>query len=68
MSPKIPVFVILLIFMVFFLIQNTQVVEIRFLLWSIQASRVLIYLSIFVTGVITGWLGNSLRRWYRLKA
>lgn len=66
MSMKVVVFSILLVFMAFFLVQNTQIVQIKFLIWSIEASRVLIYLSIFLLGVATGWLGNSLRRWYKL--
>ena len=67
MSLKVAATIILMVFMGFFLLQNTEVVEIDFLFWSIQASRVLVYLGIFLTGVLVGWLGNSLHRWHNKK-
>jgi len=44
-----------------FVLQNMEVVRVDFLLWSIEASRVIIYLTIFLIGALVGWLGKSLR-------
>lgn len=53
---KTIVFVILAALIFLFVIQNTQVVETRFLLWTISMSRSLLLLGTFVIGVIAGWL------------
>ena len=42
-----------------FVLQNMEVVSVEFLIWQIQASRVIIYLSIFLIGALIGWLGRS---------
>jgi len=49
-----------LILMGIFVIQNMQVVSVDFLIWSLQASRVIIYLTIFLIGAVVGWLWKSL--------
>jgi len=49
--------IVVLLFAVFVL-QNTQVVEVRFLFWQTQASRALVLLITFVGGLITGWLSR----------
>ena len=61
MSLKMFIAVVLLLLMGVFVIQNMEVVEVDFLLWSIEASRVIIYLTIFLLGAITGYIGKSLR-------
>ena len=38
-----------------FVIQNVTVVEIKFLLWSIEMSRSLLYFIILVIGLLCGW-------------
>ena len=53
---KTIVFVILAVLILLFVIQNTQVVETRFLVWTISMSRSLLLLGTFVIGVIAGWL------------
>jgi uncharacterized integral membrane protein len=53
---KTIVFVILAVLILLFVIQNTQVVETRFLLWTISMSRSLLLLGTFIIGVIAGWL------------
>jgi uncharacterized integral membrane protein len=53
---KIIVFVILAVLILLFVIQNTQVVETRFLVWTISMSRSLLLLGTFIIGVIAGWL------------
>jgi len=53
---KTIVFVILAALILLFVIQNTQVVETRFLVWTISMSRSLLLLGTFIIGVIAGWL------------
>jgi len=52
--------VIVLIFAIF-IVQNAQVVEVRFLFWKAQASRALVLLGTLLLGLIAGWLS----RWVR---
>ena len=47
---------------VIFVIQNVAVVEIKFLLWSFEMSRSLLYFIIITIGIISGWLLNSYHR------
>jgi uncharacterized integral membrane protein len=53
---KTIVFAILAALILLFVIQNTQVVETRFLVWTISMSRSLLLLGTFIIGVIAGWL------------
>jgi len=53
---KTIVFVILAVLILLFVIQNTQVVETKFLVWTISMSRSLLLLGTFIVGVIAGWL------------
>ncbi len=53
---KSVIFVILAVLILLFVIQNTQVVETRFLVWTISMSRSLLLLGTFIIGVIAGWL------------
>lgn len=45
---------------VIFVLQNTEVVEIRFLFWTLSMSRVLIILLLLAIGMLAGWLLHSL--------
>lgn len=47
-----------------FVIQNVTVVEIKFLLWSIEMSRSLLYFIILAIGILCGWFlkGHSTHR------
>jgi len=47
---------------VIFVIQNVAVVEIKFLLWSFEMSRSLLYFIIIAIGIVSGWLLNSYHR------
>ena len=47
---------------VIFVIQNVTVVEIKFLLWSFEMSRSLLYFIIIAIGIVSGWLLNSYYR------
>lgn len=42
--------------LVVFLIQNTEVVEVRFMFWSTSMSRALMIFFVFAFGIIAGWL------------
>ena len=64
-NTQLTIIVVAIALVLIFVLQNMQVVAIDFLFWQIRASRVIIYLSIFLLGVLTGWLGKSLRRWRR---
>jgi putative membrane protein len=59
---KTIVFVILAVLVLLFVIQNTQVVETRFLVWTISMSRSLLLLGTFIIGVIAGWLMRRPKR------
>lgn len=62
---RLPLITLLLLLMTLFIIQNIRVVEVHFLFWTVQASRAVIYLSIFAIGALSGWLGNTLHRWHK---
>ncbi len=55
-------FAILVAFVLIFVIQNTQVVEVQFLIWKLSMSRALILLGTFLIGIISGWLARRPRR------
>lgn len=45
---------------VVFVLQNTEVVGIRFLFWTLSMSRVLLILLFLAVGVLIGWLLHGL--------
>jgi uncharacterized integral membrane protein len=53
---KIIIFFILVILVVLFVLQNTQVVEAQFIAWKVSMSRSLLLLGTFLVGIIAGWL------------
>ena len=53
---------IALLLMLIFVLQNMEVVSVEVLVWRIQASRIIIYLAIFLIGFFIGWIGRSLHR------
>jgi putative membrane protein len=55
------VFVILVIIMVLFVLQNTQVVDVQLLVWKVTMSRALMLLGTFVLGMVAGWLVGRFR-------
>jgi len=55
------VFVILVIIMVLFVLQNTQVVDVQLLVWKVTMSRALMLLGTFVLGIVAGWLVGRFR-------
>lgn len=59
---RVVLLVLALLFAVF-VIQNAQVVEVRFLFWGTQASRALVLVGTFFLGIIVGWFTS----WFRKK-
>lgn len=62
MSPKLIFGLVLIVLVAIFITQNTQVVEIKFLLWKMEMSRSLLLLGTLITGFILGAIGCKLRR------
>ena len=59
MKIKLSLGAVLLIFVVVFTLQNSEVVNINFLFWSFSLSRALMIFLVFITGVLLGtFLGN----------
>jgi len=61
MTPKRILILTIGVLFAVFVVQNTQVVELRFLFWSTQASRALVLLGTFILGLIAGWFTGRLR-------
>ena len=62
MNWKLIVLIIAIVCMAIFVFQNMTIVQVQFLFWRLEASRVVIYLSLFLIGFGVGWIGNSMRR------
>ena len=60
MSTKFVFILILIGLFVLFIVQNVAVVEITFLFWSFQVSRVLLLFLALLIGMIIGWILHSL--------
>lgn len=56
------VFGILVALVIVFVLQNTDVVEVKFLVWTKSMSRALILLLTFLIGLVAGWLGTRFRK------
>ncbi len=54
MTPKRVALLVMVLLFVVFVVQNAQVVEVRFLFWKTQASRSLVLLGTLVVGLIIG--------------
>ncbi len=55
---------LLVVFFVFavFVVQNVEVMEVRFLFWHVGASRALVLIGTFGFGLLAGWLTVWLRK------
>ncbi len=56
MTPKRIVLLVLGFLFAIFVVQNAEVVQLRFLFWSTQASRALVLVGTFVLGLVIGWM------------
>jgi uncharacterized integral membrane protein len=59
MKPKLVVSAALILLIALFAAQNHEVVELRFLFWSLAMSRVVLLTLVFVVGGVCGWLLKS---------
>lgn len=46
---------------VVFAVQNYEVVELRFLFWTLAMSRALMLFLVFAIGIVLGWLVRGLK-------
>ena len=53
------IFLTLIALVLIFVVQNTQVVEFKFLVWTISISRALMLFGALATGVLAGWILKS---------
>ena len=60
MTPKRIALLVLGILFAIFVFQNAEVVQLRFLFWSTQASRALILVGTFALGLACGWMSTWL--------
>jgi len=50
------IFICLIALILIFVVQNTQVVEFKFLVWKITISRALMLFGALAVGVLAGWI------------
>ena len=62
MTPKRISFLVLGLLFATFIIQNAEVVQVRFLFWSTQASRAIVLIGAFVLGGIVGLVAGRMSR------
>ncbi len=55
MNPKLITILGLITLAAIFIVQNTDVVELRFLFWKIDMSRALMFAFLTLIGIGTGW-------------
>ena len=55
MNIKLIVVLVLAGLAVIFIVQNVTVVEVRFLLWSVEISRALLMFLLLAVGIVIGW-------------
>lgn len=59
MKTKLILTLVAIVFVVLFVLQNTAVVEIHFLLWHLSMSRALLIVVFVAVGMVIGWLLRS---------
>ena len=53
------IFIGLIAIVLIFVVQNTQVVEFKFLIWTISISRALMLFGTLAIGITAGWILKS---------
>lgn len=56
MNPKLFGTILLIALVSIFIVQNADVVELRFLLWKTAMSRALMFIFLVLSGIAIGWL------------
>ncbi len=59
---KLTVGLLLAAIIVFFTLQNVEIVELRLLLWKLSMPRALMIFSVLVVGIVLGWILSELKR------
>jgi len=62
MTPKRVALLVVFFLFAIFVVQNVEVMEVRFLFWRTGASRALVLVSTFGLGLLVGWLMLWLRK------
>lgn len=62
MRVKIAIAAVLLVLVTVFAAQNSQVVEIRLLMWTVEISRALLIYLMLVIGMVIGWFMRAIWR------
>lgn len=56
MKPKWVIILILLVFVIILIVQNTQVIVYRFLFWQVGASQIMLVPLVLLVGFVIGYL------------
>jgi len=56
MKPKVIVVLVLLAISLIFILQNSKVVTIQLLFWTVSASRIILILGLLFIGFVVGFL------------
>ncbi len=62
MTPKRVALLVVFLLFAIFVVQNVEVMEVRFLFWRAGTSRALVLVSTFGLGLLAGWLMLWLRK------
>lgn len=62
MKLRLVVTAILLLLVILFALQNSEVVEVEFLIWGVSIPRSLLIFLVLLIGFVTGWFVRGLVR------
>ena len=62
MKYKITGIMVLLLLVVIFTLQNTEIVSLQFLLWNFSLSRALMFFLILTIGILVGFFAATMQR------
>lgn len=62
MRIKIAVAAVLLVLVTIFAVQNSQIVEIKLLFWTVEISRALLIYLMLIVGMVIGWFMRAIWR------
>ena len=56
MNPRLIASLVLIGLIVLFVVQNAALVQVQFLLWTVELSRALLIFVVLAVGIVIGWL------------
>ena len=62
MKPRLTVTVVLLLLVALFAWQNSEIVEVEFLLWGISIPRSVLIFLVLIVGFVAGWFFRGMVR------